>query len=819
MVTNVPASPVNAPTWTHHIHYNPHQCPAAGLTIIKGLKAAFGPSFQPCYKKTGELFEGDPLFSAFYSNITQKHVQLNLHMLMAELTSAAAAAAAGGGVQQVSAVALLQCVRSRVWHSSSSQLTVARRALAKHLVVKANPELAADTAAAAAAAAVQVNPDPEAYTAAFAQAGGLQVWRKGCPLLRTQSLHCTYLVAQGLSVCGSSSSRLMQASQGATSLDLQQCCPCVAQDTDASCAVLCCAVLCCAVSPGMVIKSALKASFGPDHQPCYRKVADVFADDPAWTTLPPGKPLAQYRVQLNLPLLLQETAAAAAAAAVAAAANGPQANGSSSSSRQGVKDTGVFVPVAAAAGTVCQGSAATGTSSRGQAAASPVVSSSSKLSITASPASSAAAAEAALAAIKAAATSLMPPLIRSPAAARLTESPAAPSAAAAAASVEDTAAVLTAAAAAGGGGVETQEQAAAAVVSPTPAAAAAAATGSFLPPWLQLSRANAAAAKQQQQQQQQHLGLEPTSLGAAAADQGLSISSNGPVAAGNMEQLQQQQQQQHQQTLVGDTRALAADGMHDNAVPLQYQLVLSNAVPGWYTASYLPWVSNTACHSTAADKAPSHSSSAAASPAPAGSSSAGSSSPVGKAAGHAAVGWDSPRVSPVWEADAVNLSAAAEDEGHTTQDGNSQGTAAAAAEAEAAEVEGMEAGSSVALEEVVADISASDEQAAVQRCLQEAKGITVECKADLLLSGTSRALNQDSKGDSKSAAAAVAPAAADTAEGVSEEQQQQPAAAAEAGLSEDMMALLQAVSNRYVAVGLGSCCDRQSARVLALART
>jgi hypothetical protein len=284
-----------------------------------------------------------------------------------------------------------------------------------------------------------------------------------------------------------------------------------------------------------------------------------------------------------------------------------------------------------------------------------------------------------------------------------------------------------------------------------------------------------------------------------------------------MEHFQQQQQQQHQQTLVGDTRALAADGMHDDAVPLQYQLVLSNAVPGWYTASYLPWVGNTACHSTAADKAPSHSSSAAASPAP-----AGSNSPVGKAAGHAAAaaGWDSPRVSPVWEADAVDLSAAAEDEGHTTQDSNSQGTAAAAAEAEAAEVEGVEAGSSAALKEEVADISASDEQAAVQRCLQRAKGITLECKADLLLSGTSRALNQDSKGDSKSAAAAVAPTAADTAEGVSEEQQQQPAAAAaEAGLSEDMLALLQAVSNRYVAVGLGSCCDRQSARVLALART
>lgn len=65
------------------------------------------------------------------------------------------------GVQQVSAGTLLQHVSSRVWHSNL-QLDLARRALAQHLVAKANEGVEAHCPA---------NSDVELYRERFAQAG------------------------------------------------------------------------------------------------------------------------------------------------------------------------------------------------------------------------------------------------------------------------------------------------------------------------------------------------------------------------------------------------------------------------------------------------------------------------------------------------------------------------------------------------------------------------------------------------------------------------------------------------------------------------
>lgn len=137
-------------------------CFAAGDLINAALKAAYGSSLMPCFKKTPELFEGHPLFTTLPAQGTvQKRVQLNLPLLLQELAPPAGAGA-------VRASVLLQCVSSRVWDSSSPQLDMARRTLAYFLVHKANPGLAEDPAAGD----LPANPDGEAYTETYAHAGG-----------------------------------------------------------------------------------------------------------------------------------------------------------------------------------------------------------------------------------------------------------------------------------------------------------------------------------------------------------------------------------------------------------------------------------------------------------------------------------------------------------------------------------------------------------------------------------------------------------------------------------------------------------------------
>lgn len=137
-------------------------CCAAGILINKAVKAAYG---QPCFPKAPQFFEGHPLFTTLPSQGTaQKHVQLNLPLLLQELTRPAGAEAPVA----VRASVLLQRVSSRVWDSSSPQLDMARRTLAYFLVHKANPRLAEDPAAGD----LPANPDGEAYTDTYANAGG-----------------------------------------------------------------------------------------------------------------------------------------------------------------------------------------------------------------------------------------------------------------------------------------------------------------------------------------------------------------------------------------------------------------------------------------------------------------------------------------------------------------------------------------------------------------------------------------------------------------------------------------------------------------------